>query len=79
MATKIAGTNSYTPMYINQMVRLAGQSRPNNQAMVKIKGKGGKACGCKGGAVKRKKGGATCGCRGSKIMASGVGIMYKKK
>lgn len=79
MATKISGTSAYTPMYVNQMVRLAGQHRPNNQALVKIKGKGGATCGCKGSAVKRKKGGGTCECKGSKIMASGVGIIYKKK
>jgi len=75
MATKTAGTNSYVPPYITQQLKLTGQSRPINKSMPLLKKKGGSACGCSGG--KLKKGGKAC--KSSTLKPTKVGIMYKKK
>ena len=63
-----SGTNNYTPMYVTDQTKLAGQIRTNNTPLYHMMNEGGKASLI---FRKNKKGG--CMCKGGRM-----GIVYKK-
>lgn len=62
------GTNNYTPMYVTEHTKLAGQIRDNNTPLYHMMNTGG--------LINNKRSGGTCGCKGGSIAGS-LGILYK--